>query len=70
MIRKIKILHIHLQMRKMLSPRKKGGSTGAASSDVGVNSVTTKIENVDGDISDEPNPHATSISNNGSLRYV
>ena len=61
-------------MRKMLSPRKKEGSRGSsAASVVGVaNSVTTRIEDVDGDIldGDESNLHATSISNKGSLRYI
>ena len=58
-------------MKKMLSPRKKeGGGSSAATSVVSVaNSVTTRVEDVDGDISgDESNSHATSISNNGSLR--
>ena len=60
----------------MLSPRKKeggGSSAAAATSVVGVaNSVTTRVEDVDGDIldGDESNLHATSISNKGSLRYI
>ena len=59
-------------MKKMLSPRKKGGEGSAATTvgGGGANNVTTKIEDVDGEISDEPNSHATSISNNGSLRYI
>ena len=57
-------------MKKMLSPRRKEGGSNAIAV-VGVaNSVTTKVEDVDGEISDEPNPHSTSISNNGSLRYI
>lgn len=55
-------------MRKVLSPRRKEGG-GCVSAVVGVgNSVTTKIEDVDGDNSEEPNSHSTSISNTGSLR--
>ena len=62
----------------MLSPRRKegGGGKGAAAAAASVvsvaNSVTTNVEDVDGDIQsgDESHSHATSISNNGSLRYI
>ena len=55
-------------MRRMLSPRKKeGGSCASAVVSVG-NRVTTNIEDVDGDMSEESHSHATSISNFGSLR--
>ena len=55
----------------MLSPRRKGEKCGAIKEAIQFNSVTTRIENVDDEISDECNSHATSIaSNNASLRYI
>ena len=55
----------------MLSPRRKEEKCGAIKEDILFNSVTTKIENVDDEISDECNSHATSIASNiASLRYI
>ena len=52
-------------MKKMYSQKKKeeGNCLDA-------NKVTTKIEDVDGKITDKANSHATSMSKNGSLRYM
>ena len=55
----------------MLSPRRKGEKCGAIKEAILFNSVTTRIENVDDEISDECNSHATSIASNiASLRYI
>ena len=57
-------------MKNMLSPRRKEEKCGAIKEAILFNSVTTKIENVDDEISDECNSHATSIASNiASLRY-
>ena len=57
-------------MRKMFLPKNKRGEGSDDSGGGAANSVTTKIEIINGGgISCEGNERATSVSNNGPIRY-